>query len=131
MGRLSSDVAAKINGRAWDGLREKFLEMCEIIADTSPDAVGELTTVYVKFTIDSTEDSSVYAVAWLKNSRKWIVGLALPESFEDPIFVDPPKRYVGLTKYFYVEPDDPIPTLLTQWTADAYKNIVAESSKDQ
>lgn len=123
MGQLSSEVAKKIDGKSWDEVREKFLELCGVILDVSPRATGTLTTVYVKFTPDSSPDAPVYAVAWLKNSRKWIIGLALPDGVHAPEFVVPPKRYAGLTKYFYITPDDPIPPLLSKWAAQAHENI--------
>ncbi|MEW7982968.1 MAG: hypothetical protein G8D58_10335 [gamma proteobacterium symbiont of Phacoides pectinatus] len=124
MGVLSPKVAEKIQGPSWNGLRDKFLGMCTTILDVSPSAVGELTTVYVKFTPVPGPNTPVYAVAWLKNSKKWIVGLALPEDVNAPVFVPPPKRYAGLTRYFYVTPDDPIPAELKQWTELAYNNIM-------
>lgn len=122
MGKLTNKLDEKLNGKAWIGLKDKFLGMCNEIVDASPDARGELTTVYVKFTIDSSEESPVYAVAWFKNSQKWIVGLALPDTVESPIFVDPPKRYIGLTKYFYIESDTELPSTLLEWAEMAYKN---------
>jgi hypothetical protein len=123
MGHLSQKIIEKIQGPSWEKLREKFVKLCDIILDVSPKAVGELTTVYVKFTPVPGPNIPVYAVAWLKNSRKWIVGLALPEEVDSPYFVLPPKRYAGLTKYFYITPDDSIPPDLSKWAKMAHKNI--------
>lgn len=123
MERLSDDVKQKIAGAAWDGLREKFYDACNRILNASPSATGELTTVYIKFAVSAEPNAPVYAVIWLKNSRKWIIGLALPDDVNAGEFVDPPKRYAGLTKYFYITPEDPVPSSLDAWAVRAWEFV--------
>jgi hypothetical protein len=129
MGQLSQDVINKVAGAAWDSVREKFLRMTETLLNVAPDAQADMTTIYVKFTVTAENLSPVYAVAWIKNSKRWVTGLALPGDFEDPRLgpAPPQKKYTGLTKYFTVTPEDNLPEDLSEWAKLAHQRVVAEN----
>jgi len=130
MGRLTEEVIAKVSGAVWEADHDKFIRMSEALLSVSADVIGQLTTIYVKFTLTDDIYSPVYAVAWIKNSKRWVIGLALPDDLESPeLGPAPPKRtYAGLTKYFTITPGDPIPTKLGEWAKLAYENVQVKES---
>ena len=101
------------------------MELTSRLLEVSPDAVGDLTTIYVKFTATGEPLSPVYAVVWVKHSDQWIVGLALPDDLIEPPLGPPLPgyKYAGLTKYFTIAPSDPIPERLADWARIAYKKV--------
>ena len=50
----------------------------------SPDAIGALTTIDLEFQLTGAPTSGIFAVVWLKTSRKIVVGLSLPEDYQSP-----------------------------------------------
>jgi hypothetical protein len=126
MERLDQAAIDRVSGRAWDGVREQFLAISGALLDVNGEAGSELTTIYVKFTVGTVAGSPVFAVVWIKSSRKVIVGLSLPESVESnelgPAL--PGTTYQGLTKYFSVAPGEAVPAQLPEWATLAYQNVV-------
>jgi hypothetical protein len=124
MGQVQSQVLERISGPAWDQIRPAFLSVSDALLAVGPETCGQLTTIYVKYT-GSPAATEVYAVVWIKTSKQLVVGLALPESVEDPELGDPPSgtRYKGLTKYFVLRPGDPIPGRLSEWARAAYEHV--------
>jgi len=122
MGNLAENVIKKVSGAVWDGIHDKFMEMSDALLNVSPHAAGTLTGVYVKFTHDDQLTSPVYAAVWIRSSKKWVIGLALPEDFESPELEPAPPRhtYAGLNKYFTITPEDSLPGELAQWAQMAY-----------
>ena len=129
MGQLGSRAIDRISGRAWEGLREKFLTISHHILGVSPDTFAELTTIYVKFTLTSQNTSPVYAAVWLKNSRSLTCGFSLPEDFNDAALGPPPEgmKYKGLTRYFTITPEDEIPAKCGEWSEIAYRLVASHS----
>ena len=108
-------------------LRGQFMQIARLLLAVSPDADSELMTTYVKFTINTAPQSPVYAAIWLKNSKRLIVGLALPEEYEaeglGPAL--PGTMYKGLTKYFVVERGGVVPKGFAEWAGLAYQNALS------
>ena len=125
MGALSQRIIAKVSGPAWEQLRGHFMEMAQLLLAVSPDANSDLLTTYVKFTIKNDPSSPAYAAIWLKNSKRLIVGLALPEKYDaqelGPAL--PGTTYKGLNKYFVVEQGGVVPKGLAEWAGLAYQNV--------
>lgn len=90
--------------------------------------LADLATTYIKFTLGAEPASPVYAVIWVRYSKRCVVGLALPE--EDlPDALEPAAKgmaYKGLTGYFSVEPSNAVPTSLTDWAERAYQFVVLQ-----
>ena len=126
--QLGPKAIAKISGKAWDELRLNFLVVSGMLLDVSPDAFGELTTTYVKFTMGNTHISRVYAAMCVKNSKSFTVGFALPDDCKHPIFTDALKgmSYKGLTKYVTITSEDTIPEQFSDWAEIAYKLRLSE-----
>ncbi len=126
--QLGPKAIARISGKAWDELRLNFLVVCGMLLDVSPDAFGELTTTYVKFTLGNTHLSRVYAAIWVKNSKSFTVGFALPDDCIHPMFTDALKgmSYKWLTKYVTITSDDTIPEQFSDWAEIAYKLRLSE-----
>ncbi len=126
--QLGPKAVAKISGKAWDELRLNFLDVCGMLLDVSPDAYGELTTTYLKFTIGNNHISRVYAAVWVKNSKSFTVGLALPDECKHPMFTDALKgmSYKGITKYVTITAEDSIPEECGEWAEIAYKLRLSE-----
>ena len=124
MGELSQHTIAKVSGPAWEQLRGQFMQIARLLLAVSPDAGSELFTTYVKFTVHATLQSPVFAAVWYKNTKRMIVGLALPEEYEaeglGPAL--PGTMYKGLMKYFVVEQGGVVPKGLAEWAALAYEN---------
>lgn len=127
LNRLSSDAVKKVSGPSWDPLRPAFLEISERLLEVSPQAVGVLTTIYVKYQVSSATNSAVYAVVWLKSSKQIVVGLALPEATSSSSLVPPPRgmTYKGLTRYFTVQSGELIPEALREWARMAFEQETA------
>ena len=128
MNQLDERAIRKVSGPAWRPLKEAFLQISEDLLAVSEDAVGELTTIYVKYCcFNSGRD--VYAVVWLKSSKYLVVGLSLPDDFDSPGLGDAPTgmQYSGLTKYFILSPGGDVPSILSEWAKMAYKTRLAAS----
>ena len=128
MGNLSSKVIDKVAGPSWDGNREKLMDIFNTLLSVSPDTRGELATSYVKCTVTDQVVSPVFAVVWIKTSKKITIGLALPESFESdkPVAAPPGTVYKGLTGYFTLTEDDDVPFELTHWADMAYNSVATK-----
>jgi hypothetical protein len=127
MGQLSEAVSSKIAGPAWSGIRDKFLRISDCLLRVSPEAKAQLTTIYVKYAITGDPLSPVYGVIWIDNSKRLLVGLALPPGADDPeLLPAPPRRkYKGLTKYFFVTAEHDMPSRVEQWAKESYEHVVA------
>jgi hypothetical protein len=124
--RFPERLRERLNGPVWDGgLREKFTGLAGDLLSPSLDASCELTTIYVKFAISPAASAPIYAVAWIKNSKKWLVGLALPETVISPklLAVQSGYKYIGLTSYFYLEPTNDVPSELSEWARLSFEHI--------
>lgn len=126
--RLSNDAVERVSGPAWQSLRQPFLDMSETLLGVSSESVGVLTTIYVKYQLTGSPSSDVFAVAWLKNSRQLVLGLALPLEFESPLLVLAPTgmKYKGITKYLIVKPGDILPSELSNWAKAAYDHAMGQ-----
>jgi hypothetical protein len=127
MGPLSQRIIAKVSGPAWEQLRGQFMQISRLLLAVAPDADCELMTTYVKFTVHGDLQSPVYAAVWLKNSKRLIVGLSLPEEYETEELGPalPGTTYKGLTKYFVVERGSAVPKGLAEWAGMAYQNALS------
>ncbi len=128
--RLSQDAIKRVNGPSWEPLRQAFFNISEVLLGISEEAIGVLTTIYVKFQITSSPNSAVYAVVWIKDSKQIVVGLALPEDYESELLGPAPPRsnYKGITRYFTVRPAESVPAELSQWATSAHQNASAQSN---
>ena len=103
------------------------MQIARSLLAVAPDADSELMTSYVKFTINTAPQSPVFAAVWLKNSKRLIVGLALPEDYEaeglGPSL--PGTMYKGLNKYFVVEQGSAVPKGFAEWVGLAYHNALS------
>jgi hypothetical protein len=129
MGELTQRVHDKLNASQWKHSRDSVVRVSEVILGVSPDSQGELAGTYVKFATGSDPMSPVYSVVWPKVSkpRRLIVGLALPEDFQDESLGPPPDRiaYRGLTKFLVIEDGQAIPERLSQWVRRAYEQALS------
>jgi hypothetical protein len=125
MGMLTQRANDKLNSSMWKSIRDLFVEASEVILAISSDAHGDLAGSYIKFTTSSHPTSASYAVVWPKMSapKRLIVGLALPEDFEEEPLAPPPERifYQGLTKFLVIEEGQAIPEGLAGWATRAYE----------
>lgn len=130
MGRLTDRVHEKLATPRWKPLRDLFVRVAEAVLKTSPDAQGDLAGTYVKFNTGPHPSSAAYAVVWLTLSlpRRLVVGLALPEDFEEAGLGPPPEPvfYQGLTKFLVIEEGQAVPGGLAEWARRAYENAVTE-----
>ncbi|MEQ8853606.1 hypothetical protein [Gimesia sp.] len=125
MNQMDECIFEKVKGPAWDAIRPMMLEMCNGLLSVSPDSYAKLTTIYAKFTLDSSPSSPVYAVMWLKSSKQITVGFALPPDIVNRSLKDAPKgmTYRGLTRYLSLGIDDKIPVNFVEWARDAFSNV--------
>jgi hypothetical protein len=130
-GELSARALAKVSGPSWSTLHQPFIRVSECLLSPSSETYGDLTTIYVKFTLTKGLGSPVYAVVWLKSANKLTIGLALPDEFDSSRFSSAPKGmvYRGLTKYFIVESDADVPSDLAAWSRAAYRHILKQSDQ--
>lgn len=128
MGTLSEEARKKVSGPSWAPLRQVFLDLSDRLLGVDVFTFGSLTTIYVKYQINSDPGSPVYAVAWLKTSKQIVVGLALPDEFDSPPLGPAPARmkYKGLTKYFTILQGDRLHPDLDQWAVAAYQHVFSQ-----
>ena len=126
MENLLQELEKRTSNPKWEPLRGQLLEICRKLLDVSPDAKSEIVSYYVKFSVDATSLSPTYAAVWLKNTKRLIVGLALPEGYEAEELGTalPGTTYKGLTKYFTVERGGDVPQNLGTWIELAYQNAL-------
>ncbi len=124
--RLDPRAIERVSGPAWEGLRNPFLELSDVLLAVSPHASAQLTTIYVKYRTNADTDGSVFAVAWLKRSTELVVGLALPENQIPPQLGTAPRgmKYPGLTGYLRLGADTSVPPDLAEWARAAYDYAV-------
>jgi hypothetical protein len=129
MGMLTQRTHDKLNSSMWKALRDLFVQVSAAILEASPDAHGDLAGTYVKFTTGSHPTSPTFAAVWPKVSapKRLIVGLALPEDFEEEPLGPPPERivYKGLTKFLVIEEGQAIPKGLAGWATLAYEEALS------
>ena len=132
MGQLGARAIEKVSGPAWDRLRDKFMSISDKLLAVSPNTCGELTTIYVKFTLTKEPSSPVFAAVWLKNSKSLTVGFSLPDGNDDPLLTPPPAgmRYKGLTRYCTITPDGDIPDKFGEWADIAFHFVTAISKTE-
>lgn len=125
--QLDPRAVERVSGPAWASLKQAFLDISDVLLSVCDDARTELTTIYVKY-LPEPNANKVFAVAWLKSSKRIVVGLALPESIESPELGVAPAgmKYQGLTKYFSVSANDVIPAELESWARTAFR-LVSET----
>ena len=127
MGELPEQAIKRVDASSWDRLRPQFTEMVRLLLDVSPDVNSEFISHHIKFTASTAPNSPPYAAVWIKNTKRLIVGLALPETYRaeglGPAL--PGTRYKGLTKYFVVEPGSAVPEGFCEWARVAYENLLA------
>jgi hypothetical protein len=124
--RLDDKAIQKVSGPSWARLKESFLEISRRLLSAAPDTTAELTTIYVKYCTTQTR-TEVFAVAWLRTSKEIVVGMSLPESIEHARLGNarPGMNYKGLTKYFGVTVDNPVPDELEEWARLAYETATS------
>jgi len=127
--RLSQDAIQRVNGPSWEPLRQAFFNISDVLLGVSEEAAGVLTTIYVKYQVNDSPNSGVYAVVWLKDSKQIVIGLALPEDYGSELLGPAPPRtnYKGITRYFTIRPGEPVPDELSQWATAAFQNVSAKS----
>ena len=126
MQQLSEDAIKKVSGPSWVPLKQTFLDLSEALLSIDSTAIGELTTIYVKYLVPTSTEKKVYAVAWLKTSKSITVGLALPEDFEATELVSPPAgmKYPGLNRYLIILPGIALPDGLPRWAKIAHDSVL-------
>jgi len=126
--RLDVNAIEKVNGPAWTLLRQQFLDISKILLGVSSCVCGQLTTVYVKYEFQRSNEWAVFAVIWLKKSSELVVGLALPKDYNSrELHSAPPgMRYAGLTKYFTVQRGKQPTEELTSWAKHAFDFAVEQ-----
>ena len=130
MSVINPRIAERIRGPAWSQVRETFLELCDQVLAVGPSTRADLTTIYVKFIITDNTTAPVYAVAWLKTARNVVIGFALPDTINDELLTAAPTgmTYKGITKYFRLEPDRPLPPTITEWARIAFDEVTAQET---
>jgi hypothetical protein len=122
---LTQRTHDKLNSSMWKSIRALFVQASEVILAISSDTHGDLAGSYIKFATGPASTSPTYAAVWPKMSapKRLIVGLALPEDFEEAPLGPPPERivYKGLTKFLVIEEGQAIPEGLAGWATRAYE----------
>ncbi len=128
--RLSTDAVQRVSGPSWQPLKAAFLDISGILLSVSPDSIGTLTTIYVKFQLNSAPSAGVYAVVWLKTSKELVVGLSLSDDFSSPHLGEAPPgmKYKGINRYFSLKPGQPIPVLIAEWATEAYRYATSQAT---
>lgn len=115
MGGLTQRVHDKLNSTHWRSLQELFVQVSEVLLSISPDAQGDLTGTYVKFT--SAPSRPAYAAVWpkLTSPKRLVADLALPDDFAVEGLGPAPERmfYPGLTKFLVINEGQSIPEQLS------------------
>lgn len=127
LSRIDPRAIERVSGPAWQLLREPFLRLSRILLDANPAAQSELTTIYVKYSVETSGGKTPYAVVWVKRSSELVVGLALPEDVDHPSLQPPPAgmKYPLLTRYFVVSQVGQLPKDLFDWARLAHDNVAA------
>ena len=127
--RLSQDAIQRVSGPSWEPLKQAFFKISEALLSVSQEAAGVLTTIYVKYQVNSSPNSAVYAIVWLKDSKQIVVGLTLAENYESELLGPAPPRtkYKGINQYFIVKPGEAVPSELSQWAVAAFQNALAQN----
>src|SRR4051812_12525760 len=132
MGLLSERAKEYVSGPAWRSLRPAFFAVCDMFLAMDSRAKGELTTIYVKISVVTELGEQVYAVIWLRTSKRLVLGMALPEETESPSLTVAPKgcKYKGLTKYLTINSGEALPSDLDLWAKQAYEQVITRKQSE-
>jgi hypothetical protein len=132
MERLDARAKGKIAGPSWEPLRPQFEAVSEALLAVSPEAQGELTTIYVKFHAKES-GSQPFAVIWLRSSAELVIGLSLPPDYKSHELGPAPPRckYAGLTAYLRLRPNETVPRSFAKWAQDAYQFACSSVQPEQ
>ena len=122
----------RVSGPSWEALRPAFLRVADVLLATGHNSGSQLTTIYVKFTVGQEPSSPVFAVAWLKSSKRLVIGFAMPDGFQSERLGSAPSgmSYKGLTHYLTIESGDEVPGVLLTWAKTAYENVSRQQPTD-
>lgn len=127
-------IDTKLASKGWELLRPTFMSLHTSLLDASPHASAKAETVYVKYRIVDDVMAEVFAVIWIRTTRKLIAGIALPPSLSHPLLGPAPPRcyYPPLNRYLSFEPGQSIPQEFSMWARLAYEFVStsAEGLKD-
>lgn len=112
----------RISGPAWVKVRKKIESAFEIVLRVANGSASELTTIYVKFKVGSDPASLVYAVAWIKTAKLFVIGFRHPEGYLNESFSSAPKgmTYSGLNHYVTIDCTAELPANLVDWAIVAH-----------
>lgn len=112
----------RVSGPAWDPSRKTILTAFEKLLSVAAGTASELTTIYVKFKISDSPASPVYAVAWIKTAKKFVIGFRHPVGYSHDAFVAAPKGmiYSGLNNYLDIDLETALPEQITEWALTAH-----------
>jgi hypothetical protein len=119
-------IAKRISGPTWDSIREKLVEVQNILLNINESATAELTTIYVKYKVSDDPLAHVFGVMWLKTAKNVVLGLATPEKICHKDIIDAPNgmKYKGLTSYLEIKEDRDIPEELKSWATKAFEHAI-------
>lgn len=130
MERLDPRAVKRVSGPAWASLRGHIDRLNEMLLGVAPTARAELTTIYIKYTIDSKTGRKPFAVLWVKKSTELILGLALPQEVKAAVLHDSLEgyKYAGLTAFLVVTPNHDLPDELEEWVKIAFERSQQEAT---
>lgn len=116
-------IAKKLRTAAWDDLRPLYEKMHRTLLSLDEHVAAELTTIYVKYKYTDELLAQVFAVIWLKTTKRIDVGLALPnDAFDKELMSPPPRlRYPPLNAFFSLQAGDELPKEFCTWARQAYE----------
>jgi hypothetical protein len=121
--REDTRIAARISTKGWGALRPAFEEVHQSLLSADEGVTAELTTIYVKYKDGAQPNSPVFAVVWLKTTKRIDIGLALPdESFDVSLMQRPSSlRYPPLNSFITISPGDSVPERFAEWARVAFE----------
>ena len=121
--RNDPKINERLRSEAWNDLRPLFDEMHCTLLSLDEQVAAELTTIYIKYKYTDELLSQVFAVIWLKTTKRIDVGLALPkDAFDKELMSPPPRlRYPPLNAFFSLQAGDELPKEFSTWARQAYE----------
>ena len=125
MARHDPLIDDKLESKGWDALRPVFSEIHGTLLSADAAASSKAETIYIKYRLKDDVYGKVFAVVWIRTTKRLTVGLALPDDIGHPLLGPQPPRmnFPPLNRFFVVEQGGAAPEELSDWAKVAYKHV--------
>lgn len=117
-------IDKKFQGKTWDDIRDKLMEIQKILFAVNDSVSSKLVKGYIKYQTSDRPLRQPFAVLWVKSAKHVVLGLATPKKIDHKNITCAPQgmTYKGLTSYLNITAEQHLPRELQHWVRAAYEH---------